>query len=301
MDRFKAMQVFTRVVEAGSFTRAAETLEMPRATVTTSVQQLEAHLGVRLLNRTTRRVAVTVDGGAYYERCLHLLEALADTEAMLTEGQRPAGRLRVNLPGRPARLLIIPALRTFCDRYPELDLEIGVSDRPVDLIQEGMDCALRVGPLPDSGLVARRVGELREISCAAPSYLERFGTPSVPADLAGHQAVHYHAARTGRSLPWEYIEDGVLREITLPARITTDNTEAYMAAALAGLGLIQAPLHGLADHLRNGELVEVLPDYRPAPSLMSVVYPHNRHLSGKVKVFVDWLITLLRGHPGVTS
>ena len=300
MDRFKAMQVFTRVVEAGSFTRAAETLEMPRATVTTAIQQLEAHLGVRLLNRTTRRVAVTVDGGAYYERCLHLLEALADTEAMLTQGQRPSGRLRVNLPGRPARLLIIPALPAFCDRYPELNLEIGVSDRPVDLIQEGLDCALRVGPLPDSGLVARRVGELQEISCAAPGYLRRFGTPTVPADLAGHQAVHYHAGRTGRSLPWEYLEHGVVREITLPARITTDNTEAYMAAALAGLGLVQAPLHGLADHLRRGELVEVLPDYRPATSLMSVVYPHNRHLSGKVKVFVDWLVELLRDQPGIT-
>ncbi len=299
MDRFKAMHVFTRVVEAGSFTRAAETLEMPRATVTTAVQQLEAHLGVRLLNRTTRRVALTVDGGAYYERCLHLLEALADTEAMLTDRHRPSGRLRVNLPGRPARLLIIPALRAFCDQYPELDLEIGVSDRPVDLIQEGVDCALRVGPLPDSGLVARRVGELREISCAAPGYLKRFGTPRVPADLACHQAVHYHAGRTGRSLPWEYLEHGVLREITLPARVTTDNTEAYLAAALAGLGLIQAPLQSLAEHLHNGELVEVLPDYRPAPSLMSVVYPHNRHLSGKVKVFVDWLITLLRAQPGV--
>lgn len=300
MDRFKAMQVFIRVAEAGSFTRAAETLEMPRATVTTAVQQLEAHLGVRLLNRTTRRVAVTVDGGAYYERCLHLLEALAETEAMLTDRQRPSGRLRINLPGRPARLLIIPALRDFCDQYPELDLDIGVSDRPVDLIQDGVDCALRVGPLPDSGLVARRVGELQEINCAAPRYLERFGTPRVPSDLAGHQAVHYHTARTGRSLPWDYTERGEWQEITLPARITTDNTEAYMAAALAGLGLVQAPLHGLAEHLRRGELVEVLPDYRPAPSLMSVVYPHNRHLSGKVKVFVDWLVDLLRDQPGIT-
>jgi len=299
MDRFKAMRVFTRVVEAGSFTRAAATLEMPRATVTTAVQQLEAHLGVRLLNRTTRRVALTVDGSAYYERCLHLLEELADTEAMLTDRHRPSGRLRVNLPGRPARLLIIPALRTFCDQYPELDLEIGVSDRPVDLVQEGVDCALRVGPLADSGLVARRVGQVREVSCAAPGYLERFGTPRTPADLAAHQAVNYHSARTGRALPWEYLEHGQVREITLPARLTVDNTEAYMAAALAGLGLIQAPLQGLDHHLRSGELVEVLPDYRPAPSLMSVVYPHNRHLSSKVKVFVEWLITLLRTQPGV--
>lgn len=300
MDRFKAMHVFTRVVEAGSFTRAAETLEMPRATVTTAVQQLEAHLGVRLLNRTTRRVAVTMDGDAYYARCVELLEALADTEAMLTDSDQPSGRLRVNLPGRPARLLIIPALRDFCDQYPELNLEIGVSDRPVDLIQEGVDCALRVGPLPDSGLVARRVGELQEISCAAPSYLERFGTPREPVDLTGHQAVHYHAGRTGRSLPWEYLEHDRFREITLPARVTTDNTEAYIASALAGLGLIQAPLQSLTNHLCSGELVEVLPDYRPAPSLMSVVYPHNRHLSRKVTVFVDWLINLLRAQPGVT-
>ncbi|GAA5131020.1 LysR family transcriptional regulator [Alloalcanivorax gelatiniphagus] len=300
MDRFKAMLVFTRVVEAGSFTRAADTLEMPRATVTTAVQQLEAHLGSRLLHRTTRRVSPTLDGGAYYERCLHVLDALAEAEAPLTEQQRPRGRVRVNLPGHPARRLIIPALPLFRERYPDIELEIGISDRPVDLIEERVDCALRVGPLPDSGLVARRVGEVEEINCAAPAYLERHGVPKHPEDLARHQVVRYHAARTGRPLRWEYLDaDGAALYLNPPASITVDNTEAYVAAALAGLGLVQVPLYGCHGYLASGELVEVMPEYRPRPSLMSVVYPHNRHLSAKVKVFVEWLIERLRGQPGV--
>lgn len=299
MDRFKAMQVFTRVVEAGSFTRAADTLEMPRATVSTAVQQLEAHLGVRLLYRTTRRVSLTVDGSAYYERCLYLLEELADAEAMLTKAHQPAGRLRVSLPGAPARKVIIPALMTFCDRYPDIDLEIGVSDRPVDLIEEGVDCALRIGPLLDSSLIARRVGQLVEINCASPAYLARRGTPETPADLERHEAVNFHSRRTGRPMPWEYVQDGETREIAMPARVTVDNAEAYLAAALAGFGLVQAPLYGVQPYLDSGELVEVLPEYRPTPSPMSVVYPHSRHLTGKVKAFVDWLIQKFREQPGV--
>lgn len=299
MDRFKAMQVFTRVVEAGSFTRAAETLEMPRATVTTAIQQLEAHLGVRLLYRTTRRVSLTLDGGAYYDRCLHLLEELADTEAMLTRAHQPAGRLRVNLPGAPARKVIIPALMGFCERYPDIDLDLGVSDRPVDLIQEGVDCALRIGPLPDSSLIARRVGQLVEVSCASPAYLARHGMPEKPADLERHVAVNFHSGRTGRPMPWEYMQAGERHEIAMPGRLAVDNAEAYLAAALAGFGLVQAPLYGVQPYLDGGELVEVLPEYRPTPSPMSVVYPHSRHLTGKVKAFVDWLIQTFREQPGV--
>lgn len=300
MDRFKAIQVFTRVVEAGSFTRAAETLEMPRSTVTSAIQQLEAHLGVRLLHRTTRRLSLTLDGGAYYERCLHLLAELADAEAMLTDQHQPAGRLKVNLPGPPARRVIIPALAAFCERYPQIELEIGVSDRLVDLVQEGVDCALRVGPLADSSLVARRVGELTEVNCAAPAYLERFGIPRTPSDLSAHLAVNYHSGRTGRPLAWEYTDRGERHELQLPGRLTVDNAEAYMAAALAGFGLAQLPLLSAHGHLERGELVEVLDGYRPSPSLMSVVYPHNRHLSTRVKVFVDWLIETVRDHPGIT-
>lgn len=299
MDRFTSMQVFTRVVEAGSFSRAAETLDMPRATVTTAIQQLEAHLGVRLLHRTTRRVTLTLDGSAFYERCLPLLEELADAEAMLTDQHQPSGRLRVNLPSRPARLLVIPALMGFCDRYPKIDLDIGVSDRPVDLTQEGVDCALRIGPLPDSALVARRIGLMREVSCAAPAYLARFGTPCTPADLAEHQAVNFHSARTGRSLEWEYTEAGRVHRLRLDGRLTVDSTEAYLAAALAGFGLVQVPLHSAHAHLARGELVEVLADYRPVPSPMSVVFSHRRHLSRKVKVFVEWLIALMRDRPGM--
>ncbi|SDL17313.1 transcriptional regulator, LysR family [Modicisalibacter muralis] len=299
MDRFKAMHVFTRVVEAGSFTRAAETLEMPRATVTAAIQQLEAHLGVRLLYRTTRRVSLTLDGGAYYERCLRLLDELADTEAMFADQHRPTGRLKVNLPGPPARRVIIPALMAFCDKYPRIDLEMGVSDHPVDLIQEGVDCALRIGPLADSSLIARRLGQLTEISCAAPAYLERHGTPRTPADLDRHLSVNYHSGRTGRPLPWEYTEDGKLREVTMAGRLTVDNAEAYISAALAGFGLVQVPLYTAHHYLQRGELVEVLTEHRPAPSPMSVVYPYNRHLSSKVKVFVEWLTHTLRDQPGM--
>lgn len=299
MDRFKAMRVFTRVVEAGSFTRAAATLEMPRATVTTAIQQLENHLGVRLLHRTTRRVSLTLDGGAYYERCLHLLEELADAEAMLTDQHRPSGRLKINLPGRPARLMVLPHLMDFCRQYPDIDLEIGVSDQTVDLVQEGIDCALRAGPLPDSTLVARRIGDMLEINCASPAYLAEYGTPCTPAELTGHQAVNFHSGRTGRRLAWEYVEDGQVHELPLPGRLTVDNTEAYVAAALAGFGLIQVPLYTAYAHLQSGELVEVLPAHRPVPTPLSVIYPHNRHLSGKVKVFVGWLIATLRRHPGL--
>ena len=299
MDRFRAMQVFLRVVDTGSFTRAAETLDMPRATVTTAVQSLEAHLGVRLLQRTTRRVSVTPDGDAYAARCRLLLEELEQAEAMFSPRQVPAGRLRISLPSRPARLLIVPALRQFCERYPQVELEISISDRPVDLIQEGLDCALRVGSLPDSSLVARRIGSMAEISCASPDYLARFGTPRTPADLASHQAVNYHAARTGRVLPWEYVVNGQCHEIVLPGTLTVDNAEAYFAAALAGFGLVQVPLYTAAPHLENGELVEVLPAYRPLPSTVSVVYPHSRHLSPRVRVFADWLEETLQRHAGI--
>ncbi len=301
MDRIKAMQVFTRVVEAGSFTRAAETLEMPRATVTTSVQQLEAHLGVRLLHRTTRQVSLTLDGGAYYERCLTLLEDLADAEAMLTDRHEPAGRLKVSLPGPPTRKVILPALPAFCARYPLIDLELGVNDRPVDLIQEGVDCALRAGPLPDSSLVARRLGYMVEISCASPDYLARFGTPTTPADLATHQVINYHSGRTGRPLPWEYRENGETHQLQLGGRLTVDNADAYTAAAVAGFGLAQIPLYGVHEQLLAGQLVEVLPAYRPAPTPLSVVYPHNRHLSSKVKVFIEWLSATLRAYPGLIA
>lgn len=299
MDRLRAMEIFVRVVDAGNFTRAAETLSLPKATVSTAVRQLEDHLGVRLLHRTTRRVSLTLDGGAYYERCLHLLEELADTEALFTDGHRPSGRLRVNLPGRPARLVILPRLMAFCERYPDIHLELGINDRLVDLIQEGVDCALRVGELPDSSLVARRLGYFTEISCASPDYLARHGTPVTPKDLSHHQVINYHSGRTGRPLPWEYTEHGQVHECLPDGRLTVDNSEAYIGAALAGFGLVQVPLYTARTHLDDGELVEVLADYRPAPSPVSVVYAHHRHRSSKVRAFVDWLEQTLRDLPGL--
>lgn len=293
------MRVFTRVVEAGNFTRAAETLDMPRPTVTTAVQQLETHLGARLLNRTTRRVSVTQDGEAYYERCLHVLAELADAEAMLSDGSQPRGRLKVQLPARFARIVVMPVLDTFCQRYPHIDLDLGASDAPVDLVQQGVDCALRVGKLSDSSLVARRLGALTEINCAAPTYLARYGSPQTPADLDGHLAVNFHSGRTGRPSPWKYLQSGKRREKNLPGRMIVDSADAYVAAAIAGCGLIQAPLYGVATHLERGELEDVMPDYRPEPSPISVVYPGTRHMASRVRAFTAWLEEVIRATPGV--
>lgn len=301
MDRFKAMQVFTQVVEAGSYTRAAAILDMPRSTVTTAVQQLEARLGVRLLHRTTRKVTPSLDGLAYYRRCVSLLEDLAETEATLGAGHRPAGRLRVSLPGRPARKVVIPALPTFCERYPDIELELMVNDRWADLVGEGVDCALRSGPLPDSSLVARRIGCMPEISCAAPVYLERRGIPVVPADLTAHTVVGYRSGRTGEPLPWEYCDQGTVQELVLPGAVTVDDADAYVAAALAGLGMVQLPLYSAHSFLLRGELIEVLADYRPKPTPLSLLYPHRRPLSGRLRVFVEWLEDTLLACPGMIA
>src|SRR5215469_8774589 len=188
MDRLQAMQVFTRVVDTNSFTRAAETLDMPRASVTTIIQNLEAFLGVRLMHRTTRRLSLTPDGAAYYERCVRILADVEETEQTFQDRNRkPHGKLRIDMPGSIGRLIVIPSLCEFHGRYPDIDLQLGLTDRPVDLLQEGVDCVIRVGALQDSSLVARRVGLFEGVSCAAPSYIERAGIPQTIEDLEQHK------------------------------------------------------------------------------------------------------------------
>lgn len=295
MDRLQAMRVFMRVAEAGSFIHAAGTLHLPRATVSAAVQQLEARLGVRLLHRTTRKVSLTVDGAACYERCQRLLEDFDEIESLFRESAaRPRGRLRVNVPGRVARKLIIPALADFIRRYPDVELELGVSDRPVDLVEEGVDCAVRVGGLPDSSLIARQIGELRFGSYASPDYLARHGTPQRPDDLPRHWAVNYASPLTGQVHPWEYVDGNRVRRLPMRSRVTVNDAEAYIACACAGLGLIQVPAYDTRDERRRGRLVEVLADWPPASEPISVIYPHRRHLSKRVQTFVEWLSHLFR-------
>ena len=294
MDRLQAMQVFSRVAEHGSFTKAAEQLDLPRATVTNAVQQLEKQLGVRLLHRTTRKVSLTHEGELYLERCTRVLQELADAENLFARQVRPQGVVRVDLPERLARLAVIPRLPEFFARYPALQLRLSASDRLVDPVGEGIDCVVRVGPLRDSSLVARRLGQLEQINVAARSYLERHGRPRSPADLPGHCAVNYFSSRTGRDLDWEYVEGGQERTLKLRSLVSVSSSEAYLACCLAGLGLIQAPRDGLQPLLDEGVIEEVLPRWRPAPLPVSLLYPQQGRQSPRVRAFADWLVEVLQ-------
>jgi LysR family transcriptional regulator, regulator for bpeEF and oprC len=290
MDRLQAMQVFTRVVDTNSFTKAAETLDLPRASVTTIIQNLEAYLSVRLMHRTTRRLSLTPDGAAYYERCVRILADVDETESSLQNGsKKPHGKLRIDMPGSIGRALVIPKLCEFRTQYPDIDLQLGFSDRPVDLLQEGVDCVIRVGALQDSSLVARRIGLFEGVTCASPAYLERAGVPRTLEELSQFNAINYFSSRTGRIINWAFLVDGKEVEVKMNGSVSVNDADAYVTCALEGFGLIQPPLFMVLPHLRSGELNEVLPEWRPLPMPISAVYPHSRHLSPKVRVFVDWI------------
>lgn len=298
MDRFQAMQVFTRVVDANSFTKAADHLGLPRATVTTIIQNLEALLQVRLLNRTTRRISLTPDGAAYYEHCARILGEVEETESSFRDVARgPKGRLRIDVPSPIGRLVLIPYLSEFHARYPEVELVIGMGDRMVDLVREAVDCVIRVGELQDSTLVARRIGTIKLITCATPDYLERYGVPTGIDDLAQHQAVQYFSHRTGRNFDWDFIVDGQPMSVKMNGRVSVNDIEAYVACALQGFGMIQPARFMVLPHLESGALVEVLPQFSSPPMPISVAYMQNRHLSPKVRAFVDWVAELFSGCP----
>ncbi|KRD22231.1 MULTISPECIES: LysR family transcriptional regulator [Acidovorax] len=294
MDRFQSMQLFTRIVELGSFTRAAEDLQLPRASVTLAVQDLEKRLGTRLLQRTTRHVSTTPDGQAYYERCQRLLADLEETETAFGNAvSTPRGKLRVDLQGTLARHFVLPRIGEFCMRYPDVELEIGMGDRLVDLVREGVDCVLRGGELRDSTMVARRVALLPQVTCASREYLARHGTPTTVDALRGHRAVNFLSQRTGKPLPFDFIVDGVARSVQLKGPVAVSDADAYHACCAAGLGLIQVPRYHIAPRLADGSLCEVLAPFRPAPMPVSVLYPHSRQLSPRVRVFVDWLAEVM--------
>jgi DNA-binding transcriptional LysR family regulator len=289
MDRFDTMRVFTRVVERRSFTLAAEDLGLPRSTVTDAVKQLEARLGVRLLERTTRQVRPTLDGEAYHQRCLSLISDVEEAEAAFG-GVKPKGLLRVDVHGTLARHFVMPRLSDFLAEYPGIELYLSEGDRLADLIREGIDCVLRVGDLKDSDMIGRRVAMLDEITCAGPAYIDRFGQPSSIDALDDHIMVGFHSSATGKLLPLEFAVDGALREVTLRAAVSVNGAETLVAAARLGLGLIQVPRYHVDDDLRRGTLVAVLPEFPPSPTPVSLLYPRNRQLSPRVRVFIDWLI-----------
>ena len=303
MDRITAMSVFVRVVEAGSFTKAAESLDLPPPKVTRLVQALEAELRVRLLHRTTRRVTVTPEGAAYYERVVQLLAELSDIESTARQSlARPSGKIRVEAAVAIATQLIVPSLPDFYAAYPDVDLELGISNHVRDLIADGIDCALRTGQVVEQSLIARHIGDFHFIACATPDYLAMHGTPRHPDDLAeGHDIVGMLHPGTGRAMPMVF-DDGDRRvEIAPRQRLVLDDTNAFLAAGLSGVGLIHAPSFAVRTALKSGLLVHVLQAWRSPPMPVFVVYPPNRFRSAKVRVFIDWMVALLEREAGLGS
>jgi LysR family transcriptional regulator for bpeEF and oprC len=300
MNKLQAMEIFAKIVESGGMSKAATALRIPKATVTTSVQQLESLLGLKLLNRTTRKVTVTADGGAYYKDCIAILAQIRETEAALMQHHdAPSGRLRVEVPTLLARLVIAPALPGFFARYADIDIQLGCSERRSDLIEEAIDCAVWSGDLEGGALVARRVGQLYLGTCASPAYLRSHRSPTHPDELAAHRCINRFSPRTGKNLEWIFAKDGVRVHTSLRGCIAMDDENCYLAAAEAGLGIAQIPAFVLKEAMERGALQLVLGDWFAEPAPMHIVYPENRHLSRKVRVFVDWVAELFAEHDGI--
>jgi DNA-binding transcriptional LysR family regulator len=299
MDYLTAVRAFVRVVESGSFAGAADSLQLPRNSVTKLVQSLEAHLRIKLLNRTTRRVSMTSDGAAYYERMSRLLEEWDEVEDELARARsHPRGRLRVDMGTTIASLLLIPTLAQFHARYPDVQLDIGASDRKVDLVGERVDCVIRAGAISDPSLIARQLGFLPQTMVTTPGYLETHGVPVHPDDLeTGHQLIRYTYAGSTRQLPIELTRDG--QSITVRGKhfVSLNDSGAMLAATLAGLGIMHGPAFITGRHVDSGALIQVLGDWHAPPVPLYIVYPANRHLSARVRVFVDWMLELFRNSP----
>ncbi|MBP2551022.1 DNA-binding transcriptional LysR family regulator [Neorhizobium galegae] len=296
MDQLSAMRVFLRVVETGNFTRAAAALDMPKTSVTNQVQALETHLRTKLLNRTTRRVALTTDGALYYERALQIVSELEELDSSLSNSNtQPSGRLRVEMAGAFADCLVIPALCDFVKQYPQIQLDIGVGDRLVDYIAENVDCALRAGTPTDQSLIARKVGQIKLFSYASPIYLERHGTPTHPRDLeTSHFCVGYLNAQTSRVMGIDFSKGDELIETTPRYILSVSDSRSYVGAAIAGLGIAQSTPFLVKEALEKGQLVPVLTDWDCEILPLYIVYPQTRHMSNKLRVFVDWLTRLLQ-------
>ncbi|OBU51386.1 LysR family transcriptional regulator [Stenotrophomonas maltophilia] len=296
MDRFEAMRAFARVVETGSFTRAATTLQISRTTVTQLVQQLEAHLHLRLLNRTTRRVSVTADGAAYYPRIARLLAELEEVEGGLGDAAvQPRGRLRIDVPGPYARLRLVPALPDFQARYPEIQLDIGVSDREVDVIADNVDCVIRGGTPADPALVARPLGELPIGFHASPDYVQRFGVPEHPRALEGpqHHMVGLLSPRSGRARVFAARRGDETVQVQGRHSVGFDDGNAYLAAGLAGLGVVALPSYMAEPHVARGELLPLLQAWQLPSMPMHIMFAPNRHMSQRLRVFIDWVVEAL--------
>ncbi|GAB4061831.1 LysR family transcriptional regulator [Uliginosibacterium sediminicola] len=300
MNRIEAMQIYLRVAELASFTQAADSMGLPKASVSMAIQQLEGELGTRLLHRTTRRVQMTQDGQVFYERSKDLLADMDELQGLFRDEQASLkGRLRVDMPIAVARDIVIPQLPEFLHAHPELEIELSSTDRRVDLVREGFDCVLRVGALGDSSLVARPLGHYQLCNYASPAYLARFGTPLSPDDLKNHRLIHYVTTLGARDPGFEYVDPSDAKRsvfLAMPGALTVNNSDAYYGACIAGLGIIQTPTLATSAAWARGELIDILPDYRAAPMPVSLLYANRRHLPKRVQAFMNWLSALMQAH-----
>lgn len=304
MSPFDRMHTFVRVAELASFTQAAEALGIPKASASTAVQQLETQLGTRLLHRTTRRVQLTQDGQAYYERCKDLLADVDELQSMFqhadggdgTGGSGLRGRVRIDMSTGMARNVVVPRLPELLARHPGLEVELSSTERRVDVVREGFDCVLRTGAVVDASLVARPLGPARLINCASPAYLRTHGAPHTLDDLAHHRLVHFVNTLGARSGGFEAVVDGTLQAIRMQGALTVNNAEAYIAGCLAGLGIIQVPRLGVLDLLAQGDLVEVLPQHAAPPMPLTLMYANRRNLPRRVRAVMDWLAEVVGEH-----
>ncbi|NIE63091.1 LysR family transcriptional regulator [Burkholderia sp. Ax-1719] len=291
MELLQSMRVFSKLAELGSFTKVSDAMEMGRPQVTVAIQELEAKLGVRLFQRTTRKVNLTPEGESFYERVEEILKNVAEVTTMFgRSGLPPRGRVRLNIPAAFAQQGFIDALMEFSKTYPAIELILGVTDRAVDLVAEGVDCALRIGDLQDSSMIARRIGTAIMVTCASPSYLNEFGTPQSIDDLPSHRGVSFLSGLSNRPLSWHFTIDGEDRTHTSRGSISVNESKAYVRCGLAGFGIIQAPGVAVDEHLASGALVEILQNIKPAPRPISLLYPSRSYLSPQVQVFLDWLL-----------
>ncbi len=298
MDKLKAFEAFVKVVDTGGFTRAAEALAMPKATVSTLVQDLEAQLGTRLLHRSTRRVTLTADGAAYYERCVQVLDDVREADASVSSRQgAPSGRLRVDMTTAMASYLVREAVPDFLARYPDISLELGCTDRPINLVSEGVDCVIRVGTVQDSSMAARRIGSMQFLTCAAPSYLARHGTPTHPHELSSHRWINYFFGSSVAQ--WDFEKDGERVVRRFEGGLALNDSNVYEDACVAGLGVGQLPAFLVHWHERAGRLVTLLPDWQVEALPVHALYPSNRHLSTKVQAFVEWVAEVFDDTPSL--
>jgi DNA-binding transcriptional LysR family regulator len=297
MDHMQSLRAFARVVETGGFSRAAQSLQMPNATLSKAVQALERHLGVKLLERSTRRVSVTNDGAAYYERTKHLLTELDDIEATLGQSQgRPKGRLRIDTGGSTASGILIPALPEFCALYPDIQIQLGVTDRTTDVIGENIDCAIR-STADDGALISKKIGVLAFTTCATPAYIERYGRPNHPQQIVDEAmpVAGYFSARTGALFPLHFMQGGEALTIEPACRVMVNESNAHLATALAGVGMIQTLDFMVRPGIESGDLVPFLEDWRPELLTVYLAYAPSRQLSTKVRVFIDWVTGVFGG------